>query len=106
VTVDDLVEEYGKALHRLAKANAEESSAEETRKVVLAQQIVAAGDVAVSKAENIARASAPYAKALVTLDFARTEAEEARAEVEWLKVRWETWRTKTSYDKERIRHDG
>lgn len=104
IPVDELVEEYGLALRAAAKATAAEAAADDARKIVMAKEIIAAGDMAVTKAENIARASQPYINAVNALNDARREAEEARAEVEYLRVRWETFRTKTSAQKARMQH--
>jgi hypothetical protein len=106
MTVDEVVERYGKALQAQATANAEEAAAEDARKIILAKEIVAQGDIPVSKAENIARASQPYVQATSALNDARASAEEARAEVEHLKTRWETWRTKMASQREKDRRGG
>ena len=50
MTIDELVEAYGEALRRSAKANAAEKSADEARKIVRAEQIVKSGEASTSKA--------------------------------------------------------
>ena len=102
--VDDLVEIYHEALRRAAKAIAAEASADEQRRIVRAELMVKAGDIPVSKAENIAMASPEYKAAARDLFNASTEAEEAKAEVEYIKTRWDTWRTKTSAQKAKMQH--
>lgn len=86
----------------MAAATASESAKQDQLKVVFSRQVLAAGDVAISKAEHIARASSEYTDWCEMLDTARTAAEKARAEVEWLKCRWETWRSKSSLAKARL----
>lgn len=99
MTADELVQTYRDALLAQAKANAAEAQADDARKVVLSEQVLAAGDVPLSKAEHIARASAPYKLALTDLNHARDVAETARAEVEATRVRFEKWRTAQSLAK-------
>jgi|ERR1041384_7242990 hypothetical protein len=103
-SIDDLVDQYHEALKRAAKANAEEAAADDNRKIIRAELMVKCGDIAVTKAENVAMASADYKAAVADCREARKEAEEARAEVEWLKTRFEAWRTKTSAQKARLQH--
>jgi hypothetical protein len=102
--VDALVNDYHAALRRAAKAIAMEASCDEQRRIVRAELMVKAGDMPVSKAENVAMASPEYKSAAQALFKASTEAEEAKAEVEGLRVRWETWRSKTSANKSRPQH--
>lgn len=99
MNADELVLAYHGALKALALANARAASMEENRKIELARQIVKAGDIAVSKAENIARCSDGYVMSAQMASDANAKAEEAKAEVEYLRTRWETWRTKMSMQK-------
>ena len=101
-SVDDLVEQYHLALQEMARANADLSAFEDGAKIVFSKQVIAAGDVAISKAEHIARASDQYAAARIILDAGRKSAEAARAEVEYLKTRFEAWRSKSSMAKARL----
>lgn len=104
MTIDELVEKYHAALQRMAAANAAEASADDQRKIIRAKQMVKCGDIAATKAENVAMASPEYEASVRDCFNARKEAEEARGEVEYLKVRWDTWRTKTSAQKAKILH--
>lgn len=99
MNADDLVLAYRDALKAQAIDSAAEAAADDNRKVVLSEQIVACGDVAVTKAEHAARASKPYRQALDALNATRECAENARAEVEYLRVRFEKWRTSMSMQK-------
>lgn len=94
VSIDALLDSYHGALKEQASANAAEMQAKETCKVVMAEQQIAAGDVAVAKGEVIARASPAYKDALRDLFAATETAEKARGEVEYLRARFEAWRTK------------
>ncbi len=99
MSIDELLDAYHAALQAQAAANAAEMQAKETCKVVMAGQQIAAGDVAVAKAEIIARASPSYKDTLRSL-FSTTEAAEtARGEVEYLRARFEAWRTRMSMQK-------
>lgn len=96
MTIDELVEAYHVALQRAAKAIAAQASADEQRRIVRAELMVKAVDIPVSKAENIAMASPEYKAAVRDCFNASTEAEEAKAEVEYNKTRFEAWRTKSA----------
>lgn len=104
--VDELVEAYGEALKRMAAANAAEASADDQRKIIRAEQIVKCGDIPTIRAENIALASPEYKAAVRDCFNATKEAGDARGEVEHLRVRWDTWRTKTSAQKAKMQHGG
>ncbi len=101
--IDDLVEEYKKALKIQAEYNANEASHEDNRKIVLSEEIVKASSgpdgMAVTKAEHVARASQAYKAETDMLAKARSLAEVARADVEYIRVRFEAWRTKMSMAK-------
>lgn len=99
MSVDELLDAYHAALKEQASGNAAETQAKEACRVVLAQQQIAAGDVAVAKGEVIARASPAYKDALRDLFSATEAAEKARAETEYLRTRFEAWRTKMSMQK-------
>lgn len=94
MSIDELLDAYHAALKEQASANAAEMQARETCKVIMAEQQIAAGDVAVTKGEIIARASPAYKNALRDLFEATETAEKARGEVEYLRARFEAWRTK------------
>src|SRR5712671_503848 len=96
MNADELVTAYHEALKSAASLTAAEHAAEDHRKIVLSALIVAAGDMPLSKAEHVGRSSEHYQDATNTLNTAREGAEGAKAEVEYLKTRWETWRTKMS----------
>lgn len=99
MNADELVDAYHAALKTQATASATESDQDDSRKIVLSQQILKAGDIALSKAEHVARASEEYLRASARLSAAREDAENARAEVEYLRVRFEKWRTRMSFKK-------
>lgn len=99
MTIDELLDAYHVALKEQAGASAAEMQAKETCKVVMAEQQLAAGDVAVTKGEIIARASPAYKEVLRDLFGATETAEKARGEVEYLRARFEAWRTKMSMQK-------
>lgn len=94
-----LVDEYKDALQRVAELKANERAAEERVKIVFSTQVLAAGDVSAAKAEHVARASKEYEVAVAELKHARAAAGLAEAHAEYLRVRWETWRTRMSMRK-------
>lgn len=100
MTVDEMIEQYQAALKRQAVALADEREADENRKIVLAKQMLAAGDVTISKAEMIAKASEPYALSVGNYLASQREAEEAKGEVEAYRVKFEAWRTKSASARE------
>ena len=103
MTVDELLELLRSALQLQAAGNAAEMQAKETCKVVKAEQQIAAGDVAVAKAEIVALASPAYKDALRTMFGTVETAENARAEAEYLKARFDAWRTKMATQRERMK---
>jgi len=105
MNADELVEAYGVALRAAAKANAEAEAADDARKIVRAKEMLASGETATTKAEVIATASQPYINAVNALNAARGAAEDARAEVEYLKTRFEKWRTSMSFQKAMKSHE-
>lgn len=96
--LDQFHDDYGVALRRLAKAVAELERAEEARKSLFSELVVEASKdgTAIGKAEHIARASFDYRAASEAVAVARHEKEDAAGNVEWLKTRWETWRSRAA----------
>lgn len=106
MTADELVEGYHAALKEQAEAVAALSALDDRSGVMLAEAFIAAGDVSVEKAKNVAKASAEYRAALDAMVPVRRRAEDAKAEVEYLRTRWETWRTKMSMQKVKMQTNG
>ena len=96
--IDDLIEAYGAALREQAASNAELAAAEDTAKIILAE-CLANEQAPEWKAEAAARSSSAYKAAIVNVHQARERAEKARAEVEYLRARFEAWRSKSSMAK-------
>jgi hypothetical protein len=81
------------ALHSAKTLEAEVEDLEHERKRVLAKEIVAQGNISVAKAEEVARAGEAYGTFLATLKAKRQDMAKASADAEYLKTRWETWRS-------------
>lgn len=105
MTVDELLDQYHEALREQAAALAGLSGAEETLDVTMAE-ILATADVAEWKAKAAAKASSVYKAALFDVVEARERAEKAKAEVEYLRCRFEAWRTKSSTARARMQASG
>lgn len=93
-TVDQLLEEYREAATDAGRLAAAADGLDEQRRIVFSEQVLAAGDMAVAKAEHAARASAPYKQVCRDIEAARREAAEARASADYLEKRFEAWRSK------------
>lgn len=104
MTIDELVEKYGRALEATALATAALVRAEDDRKLVRAEKMNAAKDVSDKKAESLAITTPEYKAALKAYHAALENAEMAKAAVEHLRVRFEAWRSKTSAQKARLQH--
>lgn len=86
------IDDYYEAMKVAARLKAAVERAEEHRKIVFSEEVIAA-DAPISKAEHIARASSTYADAVEELRIASVEYGDAAAKVEYLKTRFEAWRT-------------
>jgi hypothetical protein len=84
---------YRDALQEAAVLSAAVIDLEHQRKRILAQEIVAQVGVPLSKAEEIARAGQRYGEFLDALKRQRLAAARAEAQAEYLRARWESWRT-------------
>lgn len=61
---------------------------EETKSAVLSQQMAVLGDIPVSKAEKIVKASDDWHKFIQAMVDARTSANLKKVELEWVKMRF------------------
>jgi hypothetical protein len=89
----EFLEEYRAAASAAGRLQAEAEHAEELRKIAFAKAVIAAGDVAVSKAEYVARSSGEFGSAVAALLSAALAANEAKVQLDYLGKRWEKWRT-------------
>lgn len=94
--IDQLLEDYRRALVKLSEANAAYFEQDENRKIILARQTKEFADQPLTKAEVWARASEPYALAIGALVELQRAAENAKADVEFLRARFEAWRTRSA----------
>jgi hypothetical protein len=93
---------YRAALEDAAVLSAAVVDMEHERKRILAQEIVAQGGP-VAKAENIARAGERYGAFLDQLKAARRDAAKAEAYAEYLRTRFESWRSSNAT--KRVRYE-
>jgi len=96
--LDQFQIDYRRALHANAKAVADLEEAEEQRKIVFSEEVVAftQDGTAIGKAEHMARASFAYQAASARVVRCRLAKEETYGEVESLKTRFETWRSRAA----------
>ena len=104
--IDVFLQELHDAQRAANLAAAQVERCEDLRKVVLSQQIVAAGDVAAAKAEALARCSEPYRAALDTLHAVREAQAEASAKADWMGKRWEKWRSLIATERVKMQQRG
>lgn len=90
------LDEYRQAALAAAETKAEEARLEEVRKITFSRLVKDQGDMAVAKAEHIARADAAYEDACDELAAARKAAAIAAARHDYLKTRFEHWRTRAA----------
>lgn len=99
--IDELVAQYGIALKSQAEAVSALSTAEANLDVIF-WEAASKAEGAEWKAKASVKASSEYKAALHDVCEAREAVEKAKAEVEHLKTRVEVWRTKMSFEKQRM----
>ena len=66
---------------------------EEGKTTYLAQQMALLGDIPASHAEKQVKSSEPWASYIKTMVRARTQANKARIEVDYLRMRFQEWQS-------------
>lgn len=69
---------------------------EETKSAFLSQRMAALGDMAVSKAELIVKASPEWNDFITKMVNARTAANLAKVEMEWIRLRFHEWQSESA----------
>jgi len=96
--VDEAMEKLRLAMLHSAKAQSEASRLDERRKIIRAQLVkkFRADGKAVGESEHLAMATDQYETAVNEHYLADLDAGLAKAEADFLKIRWETWRTRAA----------
>jgi hypothetical protein len=96
--VDEGVERMRLAMLDSARKQSEASRLDERRKIIRAQLVkkFRADGKAVGESEQLAMATDQYESAVNEAYLADLEAGLAKAESDFLKIRWETWRTRAA----------
>lgn len=87
------LDELRAAMRVASRAKAQMERAEENRKIVFSEEVVASQEKSLARAEHIARASSTYQDAVEELKQASIACGDAQAEVVYLQNRFEAWRT-------------
>lgn len=85
---DSLSEEYRITAKAWVDADSAASLLEETKSANLSQMMMAHGDIAVSKAEMLSKASPQWIEYVEKMVNARREANLLRVKCEWIKMRF------------------
>lgn len=101
MTIDELVEKYGEALREQAAALSALAGAQDDAEIIVSG-LLAASDGAEWKAKATAKSHRDYRAACEAMAAARARSETAKAECEYLRTRFEAWRSKSSMAKARI----
>lgn len=96
--VDEGMERLRLAMLDSAKKQSEASRLDERRKIIRAQLVkkFRADGKAVGESEQLAMATEQYETAVNEHYLADLEAGLAKADADFLKIRWETWRTRAA----------
>jgi len=96
--VDEGMERLRLAMLDSARKQSEASRLDERRKIIRAQLVkkFRADGKAVGESEQLAMATEQYETAVNEHYLADLEAGLAKAEADFLKIRWETWRTRAA----------
>jgi hypothetical protein len=86
-------EQWYSAALKHADLEAAASMLEENKSAVLSQSMTKLGDIPVSRAELIVKASADWAEYIRKMCEARTAANKAKVEMEYLKMRAMEWQS-------------
>lgn len=93
---DNFLEEFRTALEQSARSHAVLAGLDDRRKRLLSQltlDYVEKQGLPITKADHKARADQVYGEFLDQADDARHKAEMDRSRVEWMRIRYEMWRT-------------
>ena len=93
LTITQLLERLGEAIHRANLLAVEAERAHEHTKRVLSRLIRDSALKGTQQAEHAARASDDYEQAMDAEFEVKREAAKAKAQAEHLRIRWETYRT-------------
>lgn len=96
--IDEAMERMRLAMLDSARKQSEASRLDERRKIIRAQLVkkFRADGKAVGESEQLAMATEQYESAVNEAYLADLEAGLAKAEADFLKIRWETWRTRAA----------
>jgi len=96
--IDEAMERMRLAMQDSARKQSEASRLDERRKIIRAQLVkkFRADGKAVGESEQLAMATEQYETAVNEHYLADLEAGLAKAEADFLKIRWETWRTRAA----------
>lgn len=97
-TIDEALERLRLAMHASATAQAEASRLDERRKIVRSQLVkfYRAEGKAVGESEALAMASEKYESAVQEHYLADLDAGTKKAEADFLRIKWDTWRTRAA----------
>ena len=86
-----LSEEYRLAAKTWVDLDGAARLLEETKSVVLSQRMRQLGDMPVSKAEQVVKASPEWSDFIEKMCKARTEANLAKVRLEWIRMKFSEW---------------
>lgn len=104
-TIDEAMERLRLAMLESAKSQSEAARLDERRKIVrslLVKKHRAEGK-AVGESEHLAMASSEYEAAVDAHYIADLEAGQKKAEADFLRIKWDTWRTRAANKRAELR---
>jgi len=96
-------EQWYHAAQKLADLNAAADMLEEGKSAFLSQKMARLGDIPVSKAELTVKASPEWADYIKKMVRAREQANLARIEAEFLKMRFTEWQSQDANQRQELR---
>lgn len=84
-------EQYALAAHKWVDLDSAASMLEEAKSAILSQWMLGTGETAVSRAEAITKASARWSEYLKNMVDARTKANHAKVECDFLRMKMQEW---------------
>ncbi len=97
-SIDEAMERIRLAMEASARAQSEAARLDERRKIIRSQLVkfYRAEGKAIGESEHLAMASDKYEAAVQEHYLADLDAGLKRAEAEFLRIKWDTWRTKAA----------
>lgn len=96
-------EQWAKAAEKWAALNAAADLLEESKSAYLSQRMAALGDMPVSKAELAVKSSADWSDYIKKMVRAREQANLAKIEAEFLKMRFSEWQASDANNRQQMR---